>query len=355
MNIERNFKGAKSYLDTRTRLYFSRKRAHSIRDEVIKKKGYEIVTPNMMKSIKKYSKDRFGSTSFWPWLALYMEVRGEFVPGCIPYDYYRILLKNELNPDSVSGIAECKTFDYRLFPDFSVQPLIIRISDNFYDAEMNRMSSEVAINKLLQHNKEIVVKEDYGLGGSKVNFFKPKDIDINKYKKEVNLIFQPVIDQHEELSKLNKTSVNTLRVLTFLNNQGDVELKAAYLRFGSDQSRVDNRSAGGGFCFVQTDGRLESKAYSSLILEIGSSTLHNNVEFSSVAIPNYHQAIEKCKKAHEKFPYGRLVGWDVAIDKTSKPVLLEWNLNPQIWYVEALKGPLWKGDSYLDEIISKAV
>lgn len=353
MNIVPLFKKSVVGLDIEGKLFLSRKRAHSMRKEIVKKKGEKIAGKKEIQYLKNYSRKTFGSSSYWSWLALYMEVRGEFVPGLIPYDFYRILLKNELNPASISGIAECKTFDYRLFPDFSVKPILTRISGNFYDDQMNLMIREAAICKLLQYKQEVVVKEDYGLGGSRVNFFKPRDIDFSKYKNDVNLIFQPVIEQHEKLSKLNKTSVNTIRVLTYLNNQGVVEFKAAYLRFGSDKSRVDNRSSGGGFCFVQKDGRLEPKAYNSLILEKGTRTLHNNIEFSSIVIPNYQLAIEKCKKAHEKFPYGRLVGWDVAIEKTLKPVLLEWNLNPQIWYVEALKGPLWKGDSYLDEIISK--
>lgn len=58
--------------------YYSSNSAHIARREVILKNGYKIVDSKTKKAIKAYLKANYGSSLFWPHLALYAEIRGEF-------------------------------------------------------------------------------------------------------------------------------------------------------------------------------------------------------------------------------------------------------------------------------------
>ena len=53
--------------------------AHKDRKRVIKRKGKSVVNREVKKAIKEYARERFGSKAYWPYLAYYTEMRGEFV------------------------------------------------------------------------------------------------------------------------------------------------------------------------------------------------------------------------------------------------------------------------------------
>ncbi len=53
--------------------------AHKDRKRVIKRKGKSVVNREVKKTIKEYARERFGSKAYWPYLAYYTEMRGEFV------------------------------------------------------------------------------------------------------------------------------------------------------------------------------------------------------------------------------------------------------------------------------------
>lgn len=67
---------------------------------------------------------------------------------------------------------------------------------------------------------------------------------VEDYKKE-NILIEAYINQHNELNKLNPTSVNTVRVYTVLNKNGDISFISASLRIGGKGADVDNFHAGG--------------------------------------------------------------------------------------------------------------
>jgi len=293
--------------------------------------------------IKSYAKGNFGSSSFWPWLALYTEVRGEFKNGWLPNDYYMAFLLKKYNPESIR-ISAHKTFDNKIFPDFAIKPLILRIGANFYNSERKLITCNEAENILSDFDDEVVIKEDLGMGGHNVNFIETRKLNFDNYSHLSNYIIQPVVCQHENLRVLNNKSLNTLRVYTYLNEEGSIDVKFTILRFGTGDSRVDNISSGGGFCFVKSKGNLVETAHSGLGIEIGKKHPDSGTLFQSVVIPNYKNAIEKCINSHKTFPYFMFIGWDVAIDRLGQPGLLEWNANPDLWYAEALKGPFFKDE-----------
>ena len=347
MNTIMLIKDCRQYVDTQGRLFFSRKKAKEMRDEIINDRGYSLVDKKTMREIKSYSKQRFGSQSFWPWLATYTEVRGDFQPGWIPDDYYSVVLLDRYNPENMR-MSEYKTFDNKIFPDFIVKPLMLKIGNNFYDSDRIQITQNEAEDLLRDYDKEIVIKEDLGLGGSQVRFAESRTFDFKSMAQLSNYIIQPVVNQHEDLKRLGSKAVCTIRVFTYLNEDGSVDLKFAYLRFGIGESRVDNTKSGGGYCFVTASGNLAEMGYETRAEKIGNKHPDSGVLFNSITVPSYHKAIEKCTSSHKEFPYARFIGWDVAINEAGKPVLLEWNTDPGFWNAEALKGPFFPKDNFAE-------
>jgi len=109
----------------------SRKQAHSIREIIVKRNGKSVVDKTVLKKIKKYSHDVFGSADYWPWLATYTELRGRFIEGWIPDDYYTLELIPRLNPRHLAMISTIKTFDHHLYDEFAIKPLAVRISGTY--------------------------------------------------------------------------------------------------------------------------------------------------------------------------------------------------------------------------------
>ena len=142
-------------------------------------------------------------------------------------------------------------------------------------------------------------------------------------------------------------SVNTLRVTTFIKNDGSVVVKFVALRFGVDGSKVDNLSSGGQFIYFDADGKPSNRAYDDLGIEIGDRHKNSGYLFSDLKIPMFQEVLEACIRAHRKYPYDRLVGWDVCINETGKPILLEWNTNPGFRIFECVFGPFFPDDDII--------
>lgn len=329
------------YLEKRVRLFFYRRKAHRLIKRLVHKKGYKVVDRQTKKYIKSYAKEIFGSAAFWPWLALYTEIRGEFKKGWLPNDYYMAHLLKQYNPESIR-ISAYKTFDYKMFPEFALKPLLIKVGNVFYDSDRKQITTDEAQNILYDYDGEVVLKEDLGFGGHNVKFIKSKELKFNNYAQISSYIIQPVVEQHHNLYRLNDKALNTMRVLTYLNGEGTVDIKYSYLRFGVGDSRVDNTSSGGGFCFIKSDNHLAKIARDKFGFEIGERHPDTGILFQSVAVPSYEKVLQECIKSHKIFPYFKFIGWDVAIDKSGDPVLLEWNSEPLIWMAEALQGPFFK-------------
>lgn len=150
----------------------------------------------------------------------------------------------------------------------------------------------------------------------------------NKYMAEEFLI------SDNELAKYHPESLNTLRVITFIN--GDrFEVFGAGLRVGNNGLHVDNAHGGGIFCEIDvktgkiiTDGLDECGNY----YEVHPMT---NVKFKGQQIPYWDKVIELCHEASKTLPCLHVVGWDVAILPGGELELIEGNHNPGMNIVQA--------------------
>lgn len=320
----------------------SRDEANNLRKQVVAHTGKAVVDKKKRSDIKAYCAEVFDDASYWPWLAYYTELRGEFKRGWIPVDYYRFKLLPQMNPEKYMRFSEAKTIDHKLFNGAVVDPLFTRTNGQYYHKDGSVLKPEELDQMLQEINDEIIIKPDSGRAGQGIIFIHSDELQFEKLPKNTDLIFQSVVKQHPELQKLYPHSVNTLRVQTFLDDNGTVHVKFIVIRFGRGGNRVDNASLGGGWIFVNTNGSIEPTAFDSIGLEIGIRHPDTGILYSDLKLPFLSAVISLCKSAHHRFPYTRIIGWDIYVNEQAEPKIIEWNANnPFFDVIEARFGPFF--------------
>ncbi|PAU92842.1 hypothetical protein CK503_14230 [Aliifodinibius salipaludis] len=336
--LERVDHSWKKYVATK----MSRDAANNLRKQVVAHTGKTVVDKKMRSEIKAYCAEVLGDASYWPWLAYYAELRGEFKKGWMPDDYYRFKFLPKMNPEKYMRFSEAKAIDHKLFNGAVVDPFFTRTNGQYYHKDGTVLKQEELDQILQEVNDEIIIKPDSGRGGQGIIFTHPDELHFEKLPKSTDLIFQPVVQQHPELQKLYPHSVNTLRVLTLLDDEGTIQVKFIIIRFGREGSRVDNASRGGGWVFVNIDGTVHPTAFDSIGLEIGKRHPDTGMLYSDLKLPFLPAIISLCKSVHHSFPYTRVIGWDIFVNEQEEPKIIEWNANnPFFDIIEARFGPFF--------------
>ncbi len=334
-------------LNLKAKLFHSRNLAKKMTRKARKELGRKVVTPALHRQIKEYAREYFGSSSYWPWLVYFTEVRGSFHEGWIPSDFYVHHLSKKLNPEMVSHLSFCKSFDHRLFGTFSIPPLMFRTHGMFYDADCRIMDTGQAVNLIRQIPGEVVIKKEQGKKGRGILFIDSKEVNPELLLAHDEYLIQEAVEQHPYMNALNPASINTVRITTFLEHDGNISVKYSGVRIGGAGKRTDNVSTGGFFVFVNDEGEALAGACSETGVELYDRHPVTGFQFRELRLPWYKKAVEQCRQSHRSYPYVRCVGWDVFFDLEGRPRLLEWNGRlPGYRLAEMYIGPLWE----LDEV-----
>lgn len=162
-----------------------------------------------------------------------------------------------------------------------------------------------------------------------------------------NFVIQKLIKQHNQMSLLNPGSVNTLRINSLLINHG-VEILTAVVRIGAIDSKVDNTTQGGIWCPIKDGGLLGKKGYNKqmdYVLETESK-----IVLKDFRIPNFDRIIDEVKKLHMLVPYFKYISWDLAINSSGDPVLIEFNVRAPGIDGQAVNGPVF--GKFTDKILN---
>ena len=274
----------------------------------------------------------------------------------------------------VNSIKDCRYITKRVFHSY-IEPNIndLFISESFQDKNYLDLLLKNAnvpyslvrnINgTLLNHDYEIITINDaLNILSKKKNFvFKPSIdsgggrniIFISEYNKKnilqllssnKNYVIQEVIKQHKFYSSFNESSVNTVRVLSFLF-KGEVHILYMVLRIGKKGSKLDNASSGGTQIVIDKNGII-----SNHVINIHNDKVYNS-DIVHGKLPFYDDIVNEIRKLHPYIAFCPLVGWDVTVDTKNNPVIVEINLSDigMTDKSQALNGPLF-GDM-TDEVL----
>ena len=152
------------------------------------------------------------------------------------------------------------------------------------------------------------------------------------------LLEEPVI-QCEEMNKLNKSSVNTTRMVSVMNDKGEVTILATFVRIGNGKC-VDNFNSGGMTAKVDVETGIILEEAVNKNGELFENHPLTGTKIKGFQIPYWNEAKEMVKEAAKKSKHVRYVGWDVAMS-INGPVLIEGNQFPghDIYQVAEKIGP----------------
>lgn len=125
------------------------------------------------------------------------------------------------------------------------------------------------------------------------------------------MILEGQVIQSKTMSKLNLSSVNTVRCITFLVN-GDVEIGPCFLKVGRGGSFVDNGGAGGILVGIDNQtGKLSTSGYDEFLTEYTEHPDTGTV-FMGYQLPEWDQMYDVVKELSAKALTVRYIGWDLA-------------------------------------------
>lgn len=137
---------------------------------------------------------------------------------------------------------------------------------------------------------------------------------------------QPFLRQHPALDELYPLSVNTVRIATWLGENGP-ETIAAALKIGSGGRHVDNASAGGIVVGIDlARGALFPLATPASKSGTGRIDRHpdSGARFEGRILPHWPALVELAHRAAGTFPGTGTIGWDIAI-LPDGPMVIEGN------------------------------
>lgn len=140
---------------------------------------------------------------------------------------------------------------------------------------------------------------------------KLEDLYVHLLENNLELLEEP-IKQHETMNKLNPSSVNTIRMVTIMNEQKEVTILTAFVRIGNGKC-VDNFNSGGMTARVDVEKGIIKEEAVNKKGEIFLKHPTTKVMIKGFKIPNWEEAKRIVIEAAKLSENVRYIGWDVAI------------------------------------------
>lgn len=304
--------------------------------KLIKTNGIEKLTKGETREIRNFYKKYKTKKVSVLWHRYYTKNNNIFSLKYVPEDIFYEQIEKKLNRIAFVPALEDKNFLIKILPEAKQPKTIVKNVNGFFYVDEDLVGIEEVLRVCGNFGKMIIKPTIETGGGKNVRLFSCKDgiTDIEglslkdflaSYRKD--FIVQEPVKQHPMMAKLNETSLNTIRSMTyFYDNQ--VVMLSTIVRFGQKGSYLDNSSAGGLCMGVQKDGRLTDQCYQNLSgKKIDTKELGFKVE--NIVIPILEKVQHKLFQWHKKLPHFKLISWDLAIDKNQDVVLIEYNVSGQ--------------------------
>lgn len=183
--------------------------------------------------------------------------------------------------------------------------------------DLNTASLEDFTKFILKHQK-VVTKILDEVEGNGVKIIDYTDFPLNNIEDEYQrlktnkqFLVEQFFVQNAIMSKLSPKSVNTLRIITFLNEDDEVIIMNQVLKAGLD-GELDNYGQGGMYTILSSDGKVvlpfidkQNNVYKKHPI--------TGFDFMGFEVPMFDKIINKVKKAALENKEVRYLGWDFAV------------------------------------------
>lgn len=243
-----------------------------------------------------------------------LKQRDAFLP-----DMVRLLLLKDVSGNSKFNLLYNKYNFYKRTEEYFKREAIL------FD---NKTSFNVFSDFVEKHGR-VFIKENCGSYGYNARLVDLKKDNINDIYNElldsdIEYIMEVAISQHPMMAIWNESSVNTVRIPTFLTNNGFF-VAEPFLRTGRAGAIVDNAGAGGIFAVIDPN---DGKIITDGVDESGHTYIHHpnsNLLYKGWVIPEWDKLIKVCEECHKAMSDHVYIAYDFAYTDKGEWVLVEGN------------------------------
>lgn len=311
-------------------------------------------THSQKRAFNKFWKKNYGKKIPSMWHKLYQKCSGEF---CVEY-MPELIYSTKIEPKMDDYLYDYALEDKSLVEILSlnsgcvVPKTIVVCSDGvFYDKGRKVISKKKAI-LIAANERNMIVKPTVGSSsGQGIQIIKePTITKIASVFAESgkDFIIQELIIPHKDFAVYNPSSINTIRITTYILN-GKIYHFPLCFRIGRSGKSVDNIHAGGLGIGVNDNGSLLEYAYD---LGWGDSVKKlkahpdTGVVFADQTLPCMSKIIEAANELQGRFPHTKIISWDFTVNDKNEPVLIEANIRGQaVWFPQMIHGKSVFGDN----------
>lgn len=284
------------------------------------------------------------------WHKLYQSMSGEFAVDYLPEKLFSTKVETKLNSFQYARVLQDKNLLDTLSTGCGcVVPKMVCMCSggHFYNDKRMLITRENAIKLVLENNNLIVKPTADSSSGEGITFIdNPQQLGKQELETILNtlganFVVQKRIIAHPDFAAFNASSINTIRIITYITN-GEMHHVPIAFRIGRKNKTVDNIHAGGLVVGVRDDGTLLPMAYE---LGYGDKTVKylqhpdSNVVFDNYKLPCIPEIINSAYAVHRRLVNIGIVSWDFTVDNENNPVLIEANIRGQsIWFPQIVHG-----------------
>ena len=274
----------------------------------------------------------------------YMNRTGKFDPRYLPYGTRTYFLIDAMKTLDYKLAFQNKAYLSKTYQGIK-QPKIVcrKIEGIYFDADFNKITLDeaVALCENTLERTEIVVKPSGKSGGRGVVFLSeatPERIKDEFDKIPQLMVVQEALKQHPRMAALNGSTVNTVRLTTYMDGK-EVRPMAALIKIGNAGVRVDNYKHGGHILGIDVEtGKTLNYALNVDLERV--TMLPTGIDLSNgYEIPGFDSVIETAKRAHILTPQMKIISWDIGIDENAEAVIIEANFAGDLRMHHATTGP----------------
>lgn len=291
----------------------------------------------------------YGKKISTDWHRLYQSYTGRYHFDYYPEILFSTMLEPKLNPYREAGILEDKNLLTIFFSDVEglhiPKTYVSCVKGVLRDGNDNLISFDTAVD-IVKQLPDFVIKKTRGTSSGRDVYIAKTGENAEKILRSggENFVVQEKIIQSGILKKLNPSSVNTFRVITYIC-ENRVCVCPVALRMGRANADRDNMHYGGICIGVDVENEaLKKTAYS----EFGDSyDEHPDTKtvFDGYKVPA-GKVIATAKLLHRKIPFLGILSWDLSLDTEGNVVLIEMNCSGQsAWFCQMVNGEPLFGDN----------
>lgn len=190
-------------------------------------------------------------------------------------------------------------------------------------------STAAELERVVRLDGRAFAKDPDGGGGHGIDLIRADEVDdweavrASLIERGQTLVEQP-LPQHPEMNRLNPGAVNTMRIVTYLDPDGEVHVLTRCLKIGNG-GVVDNYSGGGMYTMLDEHGVAKHAAYNQQN-DIYETHPVTGTRITGFQVPMFDELMALMDPLARVVPEMPYIGWDMAITPEG-PAIIEGNHN----------------------------